>query len=151
MDPGVVAERPAQDFDGAVGNDLIGVHVKADAGAGLKNVNHKFFVPLTGRNLIGGLNDGAGDFRIDQSQIAIGRRRSFLHHAKGRNQRRVSAHPGNGIVLHRAHGLNSVIDVGRDFFGAKRIFFCSCSLNCTGHEGSWELEIIAIAEAPDSI
>ena len=50
----------AEQLDGPVGDHLIGVHVGRGAGAGLKNVQHKFPVPLSLRHLLGGLGDGPG-------------------------------------------------------------------------------------------
>src|SRR5438874_2498179 len=42
----IVAERAAKNLDRTVGDDFIGVHMKTDARAGLKNIDYKLPVPL---------------------------------------------------------------------------------------------------------
>ncbi len=65
MDFGIVTERAAQDFDGAVGDDFISVHVEADAGAGLEDINYEFGVPFPFLYFLSRLNDRAGDFLVN--------------------------------------------------------------------------------------
>ena len=46
MDVLVLAALAAQQLRGAIGDDLVAVHVKADARAGLENIDGKVFVPF---------------------------------------------------------------------------------------------------------
>ena len=42
----VLAKLATENLRSTVGDDLVGVHVEADAGSGLENVDHKGVVPL---------------------------------------------------------------------------------------------------------
>ena len=122
MDVLVLAQLAAQQLGGAIGDDLVAVHVEADAGARLENVHHEFLVPLALLNFLGGLDDGVGGLLIHQAEFAIGEGRSFLHHRDSADQRRVRAQSADGKVLDRARGLNAVVNVGGNFFEAERVF-----------------------------
>src|SRR5439155_12799693 len=50
----LVAALPAQQFNGAVGDNFVGVHVRRGAGTGLKDVDRKMFVPFTARTPLHG-------------------------------------------------------------------------------------------------
>ena len=63
----VLAEVATQQFRGAIGDDLVGVHVEADAGSGLKDVDYKGMVPLALLHFSRSLNDGVGGLGIDES------------------------------------------------------------------------------------
>jgi hypothetical protein len=65
VDDRVVAAFAAQDFNGAVADDLVGVHVEADTGAGLVDINHELVVKLAGDDFVGGLGNGPGPLLID--------------------------------------------------------------------------------------
>ncbi len=61
----------AELFAGERGDDFIGVHVGAGAAAGLKNVNRKMAVMLTGGDLERSFLDSHGLFRGEQAQFGI--------------------------------------------------------------------------------
>ena len=63
----VLAELSAHNFRGSVGDNLVGVHVKANARAGLKDVHYKFLVPFSVDDFAGGGNDGIGALVVHQS------------------------------------------------------------------------------------
>ena len=88
VDVGVFAELASQDLVGAVGDDLIGVHVQADARAGLENIDDEFAVPFTVDDFLGGLDDGVGTFLIHQAEFFVGFRGGTLDHAQGADKRR---------------------------------------------------------------
>ena len=74
-------------------------------------------------NFLSGLDDGVGGLRVHQAEFAIGFGRGFLHHGDGANKRGVGAESADGKVLHRASGLDTVVDIGGNFFEAERVFF----------------------------
>ncbi len=86
MDVLVLAQVAAQQLGGAIGDDLVAVHVEADAGARLEDVDHEFLVPLALLNFLGGLDDGVGGLLIHQPEFTIGERRRFLHHRDGADE-----------------------------------------------------------------
>ena len=119
----VFAELSAQQLGGTVGNDLVAVHVEADAGAGLKNIDDKVVVPLALLHFLGGFDDGVGGLLVDQPELAIGFGGSLFHHGDGAYEGGMRAQSADGIVLHRARRLNAIVGVGGNFLMAKRIFF----------------------------
>ena len=50
-----VAAFAAEHFDGAIGDDLVGVHVGRGAGAGLENIHDELVVPLAVNDFLRGL------------------------------------------------------------------------------------------------
>ncbi len=60
MNHAVIAFRTSEDFNGAVGDDFVGVHM-AVVPAPPDGITDKLIVELTGHNLIAGLADGVAD------------------------------------------------------------------------------------------
>jgi hypothetical protein len=58
------AHGAAQDLNGAVGDDLVGVHVGLGAGAGLPDNQREVIQQLTLGDLSGGLLDGLTDLGV---------------------------------------------------------------------------------------
>ena len=67
----VFAQLTTQDLGGAVGNDLVGVHVVAGAGPGLEGIDDKLVVPAAVDDFLGGLDDGVGALGVEQTQVAV--------------------------------------------------------------------------------
>ena len=139
MDDVVVAEFAAQNLDGAIGDDLVGVHVKADTGAGLEDVDYELMVPFAFHNFLRGANHGISPFVFNQAERLVGFRRRLFHHAKGLDQRGMGLHAGDGIIFYSAKRLDSVIDVRWNFLGANRVLFYAQVLRCSCHDLPREL------------
>ena len=58
----LAAEFAAEDFDGAVGDDLVGVHVGLGAGAGLPDDEGEMIVEFAGDDVVAGLGNKCGLF-----------------------------------------------------------------------------------------
>jgi len=121
MDVLVLATRAAQQFRGAISDDLVAVHMEADARARLEDVDHEVLVPLALLNFLGGFDDRVGGPDVDQTELAIGKRSRFFHHGDGANERGMSAQSADGKVVHRARRLDAVVGVGRNFLVSERI------------------------------
>ena len=61
----VGALRLAEDLAGAVREHLVRVHVVRRAGPGLVDVDDELIAQPAGQDLVGGLDDGAGDGRVE--------------------------------------------------------------------------------------
>ena len=105
--------------------------MKANARSRLKNVNYKLAVPLTLLNFLRRFNDGGRNIIVNKAEVAIGFSRRFLHHSESSYERGMCPHPGNRIILDGTSGLNSVINVDRNFLGAQRVLFSAGSERCT--------------------
>ncbi len=76
------AALAAEQFDGAIGDDLVGVHVGRGAGAGLENIQDEFAVPFAVDHLLGGLDDGVGQFGFEAAQFLVGQGGVFFDQAE---------------------------------------------------------------------
>ena len=128
VEDGVVAAAAAQDFNGAVGDDLVGIHMEADAGAGLVHVHHELVVEGAAHDLFGGLDDGTGAALVQQAQFPVGERGRLLDHSHRLDEARVGVQTADGVVLDRALRLDAVVSVSGHLFFSQRIF-----LNAVAH------------------
>ena len=134
----VLAQLATQQLGGAVGNDLVGVHVEADTRACLKDIHHEVLVPLAFLNFLRRLDDGGGGLRIHKPEFAIGFGGGLFHHGNGANERDVCAESADGKVLDGTGRLDTVVGIGRNVFEAERVFF-----GTGGHECASSKEMIA--------
>ncbi len=118
----VLAARAAQQLRGAVGDDLVAVHVEADARARLEYIDGEVLVPLAFLNFFRRFDNRLRRLLVDEPQLAIGQRRRFFHHRDGADQRAMSAQPADRKVLDRARRLNAVVNVAGNFLVSERIF-----------------------------
>ncbi len=65
----IVALGPAQQFQRAVGDDLVGVHVGRGAGAALDHVDHELVVQPARPDFLGGGDDGVGPRLVQKPSI----------------------------------------------------------------------------------
>ncbi len=132
----VLSQLPAQDEGGAVGDDLVGVHVVAGACPRLEGIDDKLVIPLAIHDLLGGLDDGAGAFGVEQTQVAL--------HLGGcpldRRHRPDESPPGfqarNREIEHGALRLDAPEGISRHLDFAQRIAFDTIVF---GHLASFRL------------
>ena len=68
---GLGAHGAAREFDGAVGDDLVGVHVRLRARAGLEDDQREVVVELAGDDLVAGLRDVVRDVGGQLAQLGV--------------------------------------------------------------------------------
>ena len=68
---------------GELGDDLVGVHVRGRAGAGLEDVNREVAVVLAGRNLVGGVGNRLGELAVEHPQFCVRLGGGLLHPCQG--------------------------------------------------------------------
>src|SRR5437016_9593008 len=105
----------AGDFNGAVGDDFVDVHVGLRAAAGLPDAKREVVVELSGDDFIGGADDEAALFVRELAEVLVDERGGFLEDAEGADELRGHGVLADGEVDERAGGLRAVIAVGRDF------------------------------------
>src|SRR6266851_4123387 len=127
VDRFLAAHDPAGDFDGAIGDDLVDVHVGLRAAAGLPDAQREVLVEFSGDDFISGLDNELGFFGGELAEILIDERGGLLEDAEGANELGRHGVLADSEVDERAGGLRAVIAVGRDFdcahgvgFGASR-------------------------------
>ena len=77
------AQRAAQQLDGAVGDDLIHVHVRLRARAGLEDDEREVLIPLASDDLIRHAQDGATHHRGHDAILHVDLGGALLEDAKG--------------------------------------------------------------------
>ena len=109
----VLALLVPHEFQGAIGDDLVGVHVHRGAGAALHHIYRELVPQFTGHNFLAGCHNGIGNLGVQHAQLRVGGRRGHLHIGHGNDVLRIVAHPrvGNFIVVKSPLGLYAVISV----------------------------------------
>src|SRR6185503_8978489 len=97
----------------AIGDDLVGAHVRRSACATLNHVHDELVVELAGENLVARFGDGVGDFVVERAKFRVGQRSGFLHAGQSTDEVFVvpDVNAGEGKVLDRADGLHAVVRV----------------------------------------
>ncbi len=103
------AALATEQFNGAIGDDLVGIHVGRSAGAGLENIQDKFAVPFSVRHFLGGLDDGGGDVRFEAAQLLIGQGGVFFDQAERANKGAGEAQVADGKILDGPGRLRAII------------------------------------------
>ena len=122
MDGPVDAARTAaEQLVGAVGEDLVGVHVVRGAGAGLEGVDPELVAVGAAQDFVGGAHDDPGLVGPKQPELAIDLRGGLLDEHDAVDQLGPRRQPRDGEVLYGALGLNAVQGVLRHLLVAQRV------------------------------
>jgi hypothetical protein len=99
-------------FEGEVGDDFVGVHVEAGAGAALEHVDGELVhAPAVVEDLVACPHDGVAFFRGQGVESSVGECRGFFHlyHAADEVGYVVDGFPGDVEVIHGPEGVNAVV------------------------------------------
>ncbi len=132
------------------GDDFVGVHVGAGAAAGLKNVNRKMPVMLTGGHLERSFLDGHGRFRGQQAQLGIRAGRRPLNEAERGDKGPRHRYAGDRKIIDRALRLCAPQRI-RGYFqfphavmhATKRFLAHICSISGRSRAGAPSAEWVA--------
>ncbi len=127
----IAAKGFAEDLTGAVGDDFVGVHMQADPGSGLKDIDDEVVVVLAVDDLLRRLLDGASLLRGDEAKRLIGFGGSVLNHRQCADEKWAGAQAADGEVRDGAGGLGSVERVCGNFDGAEGVGFGSRGIHAT--------------------
>ena len=121
----VLALLVSHQLEGAVGDDLVRVHVGRRAGAALEHVQAKLVVQLAVDQFLAGLLHARQDFLAELPALEVRARGGHLHHRERLDQVGIQAklHAGDVEILERARGLDAVVGVGGTALSPRR----SCS------------------------
>ena len=99
-------------FEGEVGDDFVGVHVEAGAGAALEHVDGELVhAPAVVEDLVACPHDGVAFFRGQGVESSVGECRGFFHlyHAADEVGYVVDGFPGDVEVIHGPEGVDAVV------------------------------------------
>ena len=121
----VFALLVAQQLKGAVGDDLVGVHVGRSSRAALNAVHGELIVQLALDDLVASRANGVPDLAGQHAELHVRNGRGLLDQTKRLDKFREAgdAHAGNQEVLDGPVGLDSIICIGRDAHFTQKIMF----------------------------
>src|SRR5690348_515669 len=138
------AHDAACNFDGAVRDHLIHIHVGLRAAAGLPNAQREVIVEAAGNDFLGGLDDERGLIRWELAKVLVHQRGGFFEDAESADQLGRHGVLANGEMDERAGGLRAVVAIGGDvdFAHAVRLGAShdGCSVDSFSHGSSWDWE-----------
>ncbi len=140
VDHVVGATGAAQELQGPVGDDLVGVHVRRGAGPALDGVDDELVHQPSRADLLAYADDRCGDVRGQEVEVAVGLRGGLLDGGQCGDQvgELGDGRPGDREVLHGPHGVHAVVGVGGDLLVSDQVV-----LDAYGH-----LLLLALLRAP---
>ena len=108
-----VHEVFAQQLIGAVGNDLVDIHIRLRAAAGLPDGKREVAVERTVEDLVAGGLDGAGAAGVEHAELRIGARRRELHDRERADDLRRDLLGADAEIFKAALRLRAPVTVGR--------------------------------------
>ncbi len=114
---------PAGELDRAVRDDLVGVHVRLRAAAGLPDDQREMSVELASDDLVGRAHDEIALGRVELAEVLVGEGRRLLDDAEGPDDRAPEAVAADLEVLQAALRLGAPVPVGPDLDLAHAVRF----------------------------
>ena len=105
------AELAARDFDAAIGDDLVDVHVALRAAAGLPHAQREMVVMLARDDFIRRLDDEVRHLRLELAQVLIHQRARLLQHREIMDDLERNPVRANIKMDQRASRLRAVVTV----------------------------------------
>ena len=106
----------AEDYQGTVGDNFVGVHVGRGARPALDHVHQELVVQFAADDFVAGGADGVFDFAVQRADFVVGERGGFFHLREGVDEgaELVKVHTSDVEVFQGAQGLDAVVGVGGD-------------------------------------
>ena len=116
-----LAEAPTERLVGEVRDDLVGIHVRLRAGAGLPDHQRELVIVPALQDLRRGGRDGVGEARFEDAQILVHERGRLFHEPERMDERARHALDTDAEILHRALRLCAPVALGRDLDRSERV------------------------------
>ena len=111
VEKSVIPLRVSEEFERAVGDHLVDVHIGRGSGPSLKGVGDEFAGELARFDLFAGGTDGGGLLRVEIAELGVGGGARFFDGGEGADELRRDRAAGERKVLRGAPGVDSVITV----------------------------------------
>ena len=79
----------SHEFQGAIGDHLVGVHVGRGASAALDDIDDELRMEMSGLDFLAGRNDGAGVLLAQTTERSVGQCGGMLYFGKGGDEFRI--------------------------------------------------------------
>ena len=115
----------AHDFERAVRDHLVRVHVGGRAGAALYHVDDELLQQRAASNVLAGLGDHPGLVVVEQAQLVVGESGRFLDACKGNDEVGIDRDRGSRDreVFQRTNRVHAVVGVARNRALPEQIVF----------------------------
>ena len=122
----VLALLVTEKFEGAVGDDFVGVHVHGSAGTSLHHVHRELVVELAFGNFLRSLADSISDFRVERAEFLVGKGGRPLYVADGRHVIREVFHVvyRDLVIVDGSLSLYAVVGVKRNLELTEKVRLC---------------------------
>ena len=118
----LVGTQPtAQDLIGAVGENLVHVHVERDARSRVEDIDNELIQVLTGQDLVAPGEDRFASLCVESAGLRVRERRRSLDAHECPNERGICPESTDRVVLDRPLGLRAPQRAGRNFDLAQRV------------------------------
>ena len=123
----IVALFVAHDFEGTVGNHLVGVHVHRRTGTTLHHVNGELVVQFAFYNLLAGFLNSFCDFVVDDTQGVVRLNSRPLHISDGDDVVGIVTHASvrDAVVVDTALCLDAIVGIFRNLQFTEQVRFDS--------------------------
>ena len=98
------ADAAAHNLGGAVGDDLVGVHISRGAGAGLEDIEDEMVIKFAVDDLLGGLDNGVFLVGFQQPEAGVNLGGGELYQAEGSDEGAGEPEVANGKIEDGPHG-----------------------------------------------
>ena len=112
----------------AVGNHLVGVHVRGRTGSTLDHIDREVLVVLPRHDLATSLCDGLINLIAQQAQLVVGHSCAQLNDSQTMDKARIVAQMkfADREILQTAHRLDTIQDIFRDLHRSQQITLGAC-------------------------
>ena len=108
---GIFTLLSAQNLNGTIGNNFIGIHIEGGACSALNGIYNECIVKSPRCNLITGLHNGAGNSFVQKTNLTVGNGRSLLNICHTVNNFRMHVKTCNVKIFRCPQRLNPIIYV----------------------------------------
>jgi len=125
MQKSIVALRPSEQFQRAVGNHLVSVHVGRCASSALDDVHHELLVQPAGPDFFRGRNNGIGARCVEQRKFAVALCCRQFDRSERPDEIGIDRdrRAGDREILYRTKRMDTIIGFRRNIAIAKQIMF----------------------------
>ena len=117
IDQAVIALLTAEQLNGAVGDDFIGVHVQGGAGAALDRLDDELIMQPAADDLIAGLDNGFGLFLVENAAFIVRDGAGLLDLGQAVDDFIMHAQACDPEILIGAGSLDAVVGIHGNLFG----------------------------------
>ena len=123
IDDGIVTLVAAQQLNGPVRDDLIGIHIDGGTRTALNGIYNELLMELTGQDLVAGLYNGIRNVLVQEVYFTVDNGCGLFNISQAVDNFRMHVQPGNMEVFGSPEGLYAIINVLGNILCADGVLF----------------------------